>query len=213
MKSLAIPVTKDFTVFHLAILLASLVIPGLATNAAAQTPRQIAPPPAAGSTRTGGGYDPAPTARAAPEAGQARRRSTPATICGNPNVPCRSEVTFQPYDLPFRLTQNTVIWESELFYAVILKSKPAPNDNCDIFISERDRLSAQALFPDRKVFASRCAEPESLFYTNTKRDSRIMAVYAGKTLAEANRVLGAVQATGKFPGANVRRMRTGFNGT
>jgi hypothetical protein len=40
-----------------------------------------------------------------------------------------------------------------------------------------------------------------------------MAVYAGATLAEAKRVLAAVNATGKFPGANIRRIRTGFNGT
>ena len=39
-----------------------------------------------------------------------------------------------------------------------------------------------------------------------------MAVYAGKAPAEANRMLAAVKATGKFPGANIRRMRTGFNG-
>jgi hypothetical protein len=41
----------------------------------------------------------------------------------------------------------------------------------------------------------------------------MMAVYAGSTLAEAKRVLAAVKATGKFPGANLRRIRTGFNGT
>ncbi len=40
-----------------------------------------------------------------------------------------------------------------------------------------------------------------------------MAVYAGPTLAEANRVLAAVKATGKFSGAYVKRMRAGFNGT
>jgi hypothetical protein len=40
-----------------------------------------------------------------------------------------------------------------------------------------------------------------------------MAVYAGATLADANRMLAMVQATGKFPAANIRRMRAGFNGT
>ena len=41
-----------------------------------------------------------------------------------------------------------------------------------------------------------------------------MAVYAGTTLAQAKRFLNAVKATtGKFPGANIRPMRTGFNGT
>lgn len=141
------------------------------------------------------------------------RNRARGTVCGNPQVPCRTEVTFQSYDLPFRVPRNAVIWDTELFYAVILKSKRAPNDNCDIFFSESERLSIQALFPDRKVFASRCTDPESLFYTSTKPDHRIMAVYAGKTLAEANRILADVKATGKFPGANLRRMRTGFNGT
>jgi hypothetical protein len=40
-----------------------------------------------------------------------------------------------------------------------------------------------------------------------------MAIYAGLTPAEANRMLAAVKATGKFPGANLRRMRATFNGT
>ncbi|HAF14727.1 MAG TPA: hypothetical protein DCK99_13735, partial [Blastocatellia bacterium] len=66
---------------------------------------------------------------------------------------------------------------------------------------------------DHKVFSSRCADPENLFYTNVSEKHRIMAVYAGTTPAEAKRVLDAVKATGKFPGANLRRMRTGFNGT
>jgi endonuclease V-like protein UPF0215 family len=56
-------------------------------------------------------------------------------------------------------------------------------------------------------------EPGELFYTNVAENQRIMAVYAGATLAEAKRVLTAVKASGKFPGANIRRMRTGFNGT
>jgi hypothetical protein len=206
-----------------AILTATVLVAGVVTNAPAQrpAPRQIAPPastvappastvaPSSSSSRASA----APTAPTSPQAGQPRRRTNQTTICGNPNEACRTAITFQPYDLPFRVPASLVIHDTELFYAVILKSMPAPNDNCDIFIPESDRVEAQALFPDRKVFASRCAEPESLFYTNTKRDHRIMAVYAGKTLAEANRVFAAVKATGKFPGANVRRMRTGFNGT
>jgi len=74
-------------------------------------------------------------------------------------------------------------------------------------------LAAQALFPDHKVFSSCCTEPGSLFYTTIDDKYRIMAVYAGTTLAESKRVLAAVKATGIFPGAYVRRMRTGFNGT
>jgi hypothetical protein len=40
-----------------------------------------------------------------------------------------------------------------------------------------------------------------------------MGVYAGMTLADANRMLASVKATGKFPGANIRRLRAAFNGT
>ena len=142
-----------------------------------------------------------------------RHRAKKGSICGNPTVACKTSVTFQAHDLPFRVPANAVIWDTELFYAIILKSVRAPNDSCEAFVPESDRLQTQALFPDRKVFASRCAEPGELFYTNVSDKHRIMAVYAGTTLAEAKRVLQTVKATGKFPGANIRQMRTGFNGT
>jgi hypothetical protein len=146
-------------------------------------------------------------------AGAQRRTTGRLTICGNPNSACPSAATFEPHDLPFRVPRNAVIWETELFYAVILKSINAPDPDCDAHIPEAERVAAQALFPDRKVFASRCVEPATLYYTNTRPNTRLMAVYAGRTLAEANRMLAAVKATGKFSGAYIRRMRAGFNGT
>ena len=142
-----------------------------------------------------------------------RRQRARASICGNPLVQCKTSATFQPNDLPFRLPANSVIFDTELFYAIILKSIAAKDDNCDVFVPEAERLAAQALFPDHKVFASRCADIENLFYTNVDPKFRIMAVYGGTTPAESKRMLEAVKATGKFPGAYVRRMRTGFNGT
>jgi hypothetical protein len=145
-------------------------------------------------------------------AGQ-RHRARRGSICGNPTIACKTSVTFQPHDLQFRVPENSVIFDTELFYAVILKSVPAPEDDCSTFVPEAERLAAQSLLPDRKVFASRCVEPGELFYTNIDSKHRIMAVYAGVTLAEANRALAAVKQTGKFPGAYMRRMRTGFNGT
>jgi hypothetical protein len=150
-------------------------------------------------------------------AGQSRQRPRRASICGNPRVACKTSETFQPHDLPFRVPKNAVIFDTELFYAIILKSIPAKEEDCRVFVPEAERLRAQALFPDHKVFTSRCADlgdPDSmLFYTNVDPNFRIMAVYGGATLAEAKRVLEAVKATGKFPGAYMRRMRTGFNGT
>lgn len=146
----------------------------------------------------------------------AQRRRQPAkhpAICGNPNVSCSSVIKFEPYVLPFRLPANAVIYDTDLFYAVILRSVPSPTDSCDNFIPEPERLSAQILFPNNKVFASRCAEPGEVSYTNTNPRVQFMAVYAGATLADANRMLATVKATGKFPGANIRRMRAVINGT
>ena len=141
------------------------------------------------------------------------RKRPRGSVCGNPKLPCRTSATFQPNDLPFRVPENSVIWDTELFYAVILKTLTSTEDNCDVFVPESERLQTQALFPERKVFANRCYDIENLFYTNVDPKFRIMAVYAGSTLAEANRVLEAVKSSGKFPGAYLRRMRTGFNGT
>ncbi len=154
-------------------------------------------------------------------AGQRLRASTHAVICGNPKIACKTVATFGPNDLPFQVPRNAVIVDTVPFYGVILQSMSVNNDSCEVFIPEGDRLAAQVLFPDHKVFSSRCTDPENLFYAdlsshnvmNLSEKHRIMAVYAGTTLAEANRMLAAVKATGKFPGANVRRLRTGFNGT
>jgi hypothetical protein len=152
---------------------------------------------------------------------QRPRPTAHASICGNPKLPCKTSVTFSPNDLPFRVPQNAVIIDTIPFYAIILKSTTVEGDSCDVFIPESDRLAAQAVFPDNKVFTSRCVDPESLFYLdlssrrirNLSETHRIMAVYAGATLAEAKRLLETAKATGRFPGANIRRMRTGFNGT
>jgi hypothetical protein len=142
-----------------------------------------------------------------------RKRVQRGSICGDPTVACKTTATFQPNDLPFRVPAKSVIFDTELFYAIVLKSVPADEGDCNVFVPEAERLVTQALFPDHKVFASRCVDIENLFYTNVDPKFRIMAVYGGATLAEANGVLAAVKATGKFSGAYVRRMRTGFNGT
>jgi len=141
------------------------------------------------------------------------RRAKASAICGNPRMRCNTSVEFEPFDLPFRVPKNAVIFDTELFYAVILKSVAVGDNDCDTFVSENERLAAQALFPDRKVFTSRCVEAPYLFYSNISDKHRIMAVYAGTTLAESKRALEAVKASGKFPGAYVRPMRTGFNST
>jgi hypothetical protein len=134
-------------------------------------------------------------------------------VCGNPMILCKTSATFEPYALPFRVPKKAVIYDTELFYAVILKSVGVSEEDCNVFVSESERLQTQALFPDHKVFTSRCTDAGEMFFTGMNPRHRFMAVYAGTTLAEAQRMLSAAKATGKFPGANIRRMRTGFNGT
>src|ERR1700704_2732920 len=56
-------------------------------------------------------------------------------VCGNPTAPCKTIGTFKPYDLPFRLPANAVIYDTDLFYGVILKSVSS-KDNCNVFVSE-----------------------------------------------------------------------------
>ncbi|MBD0325991.1 MAG: hypothetical protein ICV68_06155 [Pyrinomonadaceae bacterium] len=142
------------------------------------------------------------------------RRGRRGAVCFNPNVPCRTTATFEVYDLPFRVPPNAAIWESEPFYAVILASVRFRDEECNTaFIPEAQRLEAQSLFPDRKVFSSRCGEPGTVFYSNTSPNTNFMAVYGGRTQAEAARMLASVKATGKFPQAYIRRMFIGFNGT
>jgi hypothetical protein len=147
-------------------------------------------------------------------AAQTRRKPAkrPA-VCGNPNVTCGGEITFQPNELPIRIPRNAVIYDSDFFYAVILRSVPSPEESCDNFIPEPERIAAQTLFTQNKVFTSRCAEPGQVSYSNTSSKAQFMAVYAGTTQADANRMLATVLATKKFPGANIRRMRAMINGT
>jgi hypothetical protein len=146
---------------------------------------------------------------------RARRTPQKGAVCGDPTLSCNTgQATFQPHDLPFRLPARAVIWESETFYAVILKSVKAAEDDCQKFVPEEERQSAQALFPRHKVFTDRgCGEPGETYYTGTQSGARFMAVYAGRTRREANAMLARVKATGKFAGANLRRMSIGFNGT
>ncbi len=155
----------------------------------------------------------APGNTSAGQSHTSRQRARKASVCGNPTVACKTTATFKPNDLPFRLPPNSVIFDTELFYAIVLKSVPADEGDCNVFVPETERLETQDLFPDRKVFTSRCADIENLFYTNVNPKFRIMAVYGGTTLVEAKRVLETVKATERFPAAYLRRMRTGFNGT
>lgn len=135
-------------------------------------------------------------------------------ICGNPNIKCRTnDVTFEAFEIQFEMQKNAVIASSEPFYAVILESKPNSASNCIEYFSENKRLDAQNLFPNNKVFVYKCDEYNTTYYKGVAKEVGFMAVYAGKTLAEAKSFLKKVQAAGKYKGANIRKLQAEFNGT
>jgi hypothetical protein len=146
----------------------------------------------------------------------AQRRSTVGDVCGDPTAKCRYSSDFQVYELAFdHGGPRSIIAESKPFYAVILKSVKLPQDQrgCEDKFPESERLQVQAQFPRNKVFAMRCNEAVQNYYTNIADNTSFLAVYGGKTLAQANAKLNNIQATGQFPGATIRRMRVGINGT
>jgi len=143
---------------------------------------------------------------------------TNGKVCSNPLAPCQSmKWQFRDYDLSFKLPPN-LKWlnnyRSATFYAVILKSQraiqdpdgPAGAGECSGYVSEAERKRVQALFPTRKVFASRfgCGSP-GVWYTDVNADYNFLAVYAGETQASANTFLQTIRST--FPGSNTRRMQ------
>ena len=151
-------------------------------------------------------------------AAYAQRKPAQGKICGNPNVRCNTDTTmFGASDILFEIPRNSSIYESESFYAVILKSGVIQDffggdETCKAVDTETERLAAQRLFPDNKVFSQRCGY-DSLYYTGAAENTVFLAVYAGKTLVQAQSFLKTVNATGKFKGAYIKRLKAEFNGT
>ena len=119
-----------------------------------------------------------------------------------------SDRGFKPHELCFETPKDEIAraeYLSEPFYAIILKTA----ERCTI--SEKERLQTQSLFPRAKVFSMRfyCGEniEENISYTNVNDKFGFLAVYAGPGLKEANSRLAEVKATGRFPGANIRKMQ------
>jgi hypothetical protein len=140
-------------------------------------------------------------------------KQPPAKVCFDPGAPCPTSMPFEPNDLKFRLPKNAVIYDSEEFYAVVLKSLRVTDTDCEKFVTEAERKAAQKLFPKRKVFTSRCADTLGVYYSNVAPTERVMALYGGATRDEAARTLEEVKATAKFPDAKLRRMHASINGT
>jgi hypothetical protein len=136
-------------------------------------------------------------------------------ICGDPTVKCKAADNFQPFDLPFDQGKNYVIAESEQFYGIVLKSVKLKDygDCAKPSFKEDERVEIQTLFAHNKVFAQNCVESASIYYSGVPDYTAFIGVYAGRTLAEANKFLKMVQESGKFPGIRVRKMRANMNGT
>ena len=115
---------------------------------------------------------------------------------------------FKPHELAFQTPQDGVAraeYKSQPFYAIILQTTQA----CSV--TEKERLAVQALFPKNKVFTTRFGcdgnVEEYITYTNVKPGLGFIAVYAGLTHPEAEQFLQIVKTTGRFSGANIRKMQ------
>ncbi len=137
-------------------------------------------------------------------------------VCGNPQIKCRTgSFEFGKHELGYEVPRGgNVISDSEPFYAVILKTVKLQNDvNCENAISESERLEIQKVFPRNKVFALKCSDAGDVFYTNVAENINFIAVFAGRTMTEAKIFLKTIRTTGKYKGANLRKMQAGINGT
>jgi hypothetical protein len=126
----------------------------------------------------------------------------------DPTDPKKACQGFKPHELCFETPKDGIArveYLSEPFYVVILKT----TERCAV--TEEERLWAQALFPRSKVFSVRfgCDDniEENITYTNVDSKFGFLAVHAGATLEEARKRLAEVNATGRFPGANIRKMQ------
>ncbi len=144
-----------------------------------------------------------------------KQKVVPGKICGDPNIKCKtSESVFADWDIQFELPQNYIIYESETFYAVILKSQKITDrfggdTTCQPVATETERLDIQTLFPNNKVFAQNCGYGG----VNYSEDSVFLAVFAGRNLTQAKSFLKVVNKTGKFRGAYIKKLQVGLNET
>ena len=119
-----------------------------------------------------------------------RQRAKRGSICGNPKVACKTTVPFQPHDLPFQVPANSVIFDTELFYAVMLKSVKTRRRRLQrCLFRKQSGWKRRLYFPSAKFSRPDVYDIENLFYSTISANVRIMAVYAGTTLPEARRCL------------------------
>jgi hypothetical protein len=159
----------------------------------------------------------------------APRPSVPRTVlqpevCPNPQAPCNTAAKkFAPFELSFQLPGKLTrgkTYESLPFHAVILKTYQ--EEACDAEghtrSIEQERLRIQLRYPRNKVFASySCPNLDAVDYTfQGKLDSTgervlvmtFIAVYAGKTEAQAKQFLSYVKTT--YPEAQLKEMKASY---
>lgn len=144
------------------------------------------------------------------------------TVCPDPANPCADSPlhTFEPHELTFRaeVQARREALDSMPFFAVVLDTRKAvsdgghagdeapPKGTCGGFFEENERLAAQAVFPGKKVFASRHGCSSSVIsYAGVDKMENMLAVYAGSTEAEARSTLA--EASKRFPKARIVRMQ------
>jgi uncharacterized protein len=149
-----------------------------------------------------------PAAPAVPEDLQEMERVrtlviTQGKVCPDPDRPCEG---FKPNELSFAIAKPFAFDRgrdrSQPFYAVILKSGPL----CGVPDSER--VKAQGQFPRAKVFLHRhmCEDfGDKVTYSGVNAKAGFVAVYAGETEAEAQKVLALAKTAG-YADANIRRL-------
>jgi len=144
------------------------------------------------------------------------------TVCGDLASPCPDSPlhAFEPHELTFRaeVQARREALDSRPFFALVLDTRPAVSDGgnaadetppkspCGGFFDENERLAAQTVFPQRKVFASRHGCSSSvLSYAGGDKKENVLAVYAGANEAEARETLRL--AWKRFPKARIVRMQ------
>lgn len=136
----------------------------------------------------------------------AKKVVTQGEVCPDTARPCLDVERFKPNELSFRIASKFDFDRgqdrSAPFYAAILKSGAL------CAIADAERVAVQAQFPGRKVFVHQyfCQDfGDKVTYTNVNRKAGFVAVYAGRSEAEAKVFLAEAQA--KYPDANLRRMQ------
>jgi len=129
----------------------------------------------------------------------------------NPSPKCGTDdICYEVMNFPKEGTAFGEI-KSDFFYAVVLRT----TEECGV--SEKERRAIQELFPKNKVFTStmdcELSEDNTSYENIGENGNGFIAVYAGRSKAEAEKFLQTVKAKNKFPGANVRKTRVVFSGT